>query len=174
MKPQQKAAPGGTGAAENNTSELSSHSTPSLCRQARRVLDLLRAGPLSTCDLIAAGILRPGARVFDLRCAGFDRVALAKAYEVGFTVTCGPSLPTPSPSPLEKYTCAYRRRWTQACAGLLPVCGRRARRHAVHVPQPEHLQGQCAHAGTDKPSQCQRLTPTLSALAAACGGHESS
>lgn len=109
-----------------------------------------------------------------MRCAGFDRVALAKAYEVGFTVTCGPPLPTPSPSPLEKYTCAYRRRWTQACAGLLPVCGRRARRHAVHVPQPEHLQGQCAHAGTDKSSQCQRLTPTLSALAAACGGYESS
>jgi hypothetical protein len=29
-------------------------------------------GPLSTCDLIEAGILRPGARAFDLRCAGFD------------------------------------------------------------------------------------------------------
>lgn len=71
MKPQQKAAPAGTGAAEKSTPDTR-HSTPTLHRQARRVLDLLRAGPLSTCDLIEAGILRPGARVFDLRRAGFD------------------------------------------------------------------------------------------------------
>ena len=71
MKPQQKAAPAGTGAAEKSTSDTC-HSTPNLHRQTRLVLDLLRAGPLSTCDLIEAGILRPGARVYDLRCSGFN------------------------------------------------------------------------------------------------------
>ncbi len=47
------------------------HST-GLHRQSRKLLDLLRAGPRSTCDLIEAhGILRPGARAYDLRLAGY-------------------------------------------------------------------------------------------------------
>lgn len=71
MKPQQKAARLDTGAAEKSTSDTR-HSTPNLHRQTRLVLDLLRTGPLSTCELIEAGILRPWARVHDLRCAGFD------------------------------------------------------------------------------------------------------
>jgi len=71
MTPQEKAARLDTGAAEKSTSDAR-HSTPTLHRQARRLLDLLRSGPRSTCELIEVhGILRPGARAYDLRCAGF-------------------------------------------------------------------------------------------------------
>lgn len=68
MATKEKAAPAGTGTASNTPDTR--HST-GLHPQTRKLLDLLRTGPLSTCELIAAGILRPGARVFDLRCAGF-------------------------------------------------------------------------------------------------------
>ena len=57
-----------TGTASKNTPN---HST-GLHRQARKLLDLLRSGPQSTCELIEQhGIIRPGARAYDLRLAGY-------------------------------------------------------------------------------------------------------
>ena len=47
------------------------HST-GLHSQTRKLLDLLRTGPVTTCELIERhGIIRPGARAHDLRAAGF-------------------------------------------------------------------------------------------------------
>ncbi len=43
-----------------------------LNQQTRKLLDLLRTGPVTTCELIERhGIIRPGARAYDLRAAGF-------------------------------------------------------------------------------------------------------
>lgn len=84
MQPHARQNGGAANAAENIKGLLATNEQPpeqppqharhftALSMQARKMLDLLRAGPQSTLDLIEQhGIVRPGARAHDLRDAGY-------------------------------------------------------------------------------------------------------